>query len=113
MWRTIVAVIRGGNFAGAVWQRPQLERNRFSPSSLMVSSWALAAVAEAVDSFAASLLALRAFASRPRKMADASSSAAIPNLIFIVHLPAATSAGQSGKSSLPSIDWHSYPGQVD
>src|SRR5580700_1821146 len=31
MWRTIVAIIRGGNFWGAAWQRPQFARKRFSP----------------------------------------------------------------------------------
>jgi len=33
MWRTIVAIIRGGNFSGAAWQRSQFARNRFSPSA--------------------------------------------------------------------------------
>src|ERR1700739_3776655 len=32
MWRSIVTIIRGGNLWGAMWQRPQLARNRFSPS---------------------------------------------------------------------------------
>ena len=32
MWRTIVAMVRGGNLCGAMWQRPQLVRNLFSPS---------------------------------------------------------------------------------
>lgn len=27
-----VAIIRGGNFCGAAWHRPQLAWNRFSPS---------------------------------------------------------------------------------
>ena len=35
MWRTMVTIMRGGNLCGAAWQRPQLARNRFSPSSLM------------------------------------------------------------------------------
>lgn len=38
MWRMTVAVMRGGNFEGAAWQRPQLARNRFSPSSRDASS---------------------------------------------------------------------------
>ncbi|MGB0035228.1 MAG: hypothetical protein WBP79_07125 [Candidatus Acidiferrales bacterium] len=32
MWRTIVAIMRGGNFGGAIWQRPQFDLNLFSPS---------------------------------------------------------------------------------
>ena len=28
MWRTTVAMTRGGNFCGAAWQRPQLARKR-------------------------------------------------------------------------------------
>ena len=37
MWRTIVAIIRGGNLWGAAWHRPQLARNLCSPSARMAS----------------------------------------------------------------------------
>src|SRR6185312_9538297 len=32
MWRTIVAIMRGGNFCGAAWHRPQFARYLRSPS---------------------------------------------------------------------------------
>jgi hypothetical protein len=41
IWRTIVAIMRGGNFCGAAWQRPQFAWNLFSPSSLIASACAL------------------------------------------------------------------------
>ena len=41
IWRTIVAIILGGNFCGAAWQRPQLAWNRCSPSTRMASASAL------------------------------------------------------------------------
>src|SRR6267142_5730692 len=42
MWRTMVAIMRGGNVGGEAWQREQLARKRFSPSSRMApSSWEL------------------------------------------------------------------------
>src|SRR5882762_8162634 len=33
MWRTMVAIILGGNLCGGMWQRPQFVRKRFSPST--------------------------------------------------------------------------------
>src|SRR5258708_39102909 len=33
MWRTMVAIIFGGNLCGGMWQRPQFVRKRFSPST--------------------------------------------------------------------------------
>src|SRR3979490_390649 len=33
MCRTMVAIIRGGNLCGGMWQRPQFVRKRFSPST--------------------------------------------------------------------------------
>jgi hypothetical protein len=33
MWRMAAAITRGGNLCGGWWQRPQLMRNLFSPSS--------------------------------------------------------------------------------
>jgi hypothetical protein len=41
IWRTIVAIMRGGNFCGAAWQRPQFAWNLFSPSSRIASACAL------------------------------------------------------------------------
>src|ERR1700676_4094765 len=38
MWRTMVAIIRGGNLCGAAWQRLQLARNRCSPCTRMASA---------------------------------------------------------------------------
>ncbi len=35
MCRTMVPIMRGGNFCGAAWQRPQLDWNRRSPSTRM------------------------------------------------------------------------------
>src|SRR5271170_7000755 len=37
MWRTKVAIILGGNLCGAMWQRPQFVRKRFSPSTRMAA----------------------------------------------------------------------------
>src|SRR5437016_705089 len=41
MCQTIVAIIRGGNFCGAAWQRPQLARKRCSPCMRMASTLSL------------------------------------------------------------------------
>jgi hypothetical protein len=41
IWRTIVAIMWGGNFCGAAWQRPQFAWNLFSPSSLIASACVL------------------------------------------------------------------------
>src|SRR5580704_12193317 len=38
MWRRMVAIMRGGNFCGAAWQRPQLARKRCSPATRMASA---------------------------------------------------------------------------
>src|SRR6266536_2365131 len=38
MWRTMVVIMRGGNLCGAAWQRLQLARNLFSPSTRMASA---------------------------------------------------------------------------
>src|SRR3954466_3676263 len=93
MWRTMVAIIRGGNLGGAAWQRPQLERKRFSPSTCMDSFRALccAETVGAAESFAASLLLL-ALAIKPSDKALATRNAARRNLIFIARLLAAASA---------------------
>src|SRR5271169_1208730 len=37
MCRTKVAIILGGNLCGAMWQRPQFVRKRFSPSTRMAA----------------------------------------------------------------------------
>src|SRR3982074_2592346 len=94
MWRTIVAIIRGGNLGGAAWQRPQLERNRFSPSTCMVSFCApgSAETAVAEESFEVSLLPPFALAIKPRDKAPATKNAAKTNLIFIVRSLAAAAA---------------------
>jgi hypothetical protein len=50
MWRRIVAIARGGNFGGAMWQRPQFAWNLFSPSSRKARlSWIPDAVAASGD----------------------------------------------------------------
>jgi hypothetical protein len=38
MWRTMVPIMRGENFCGAAWQRPQFDRKRRSPSTRMASA---------------------------------------------------------------------------
>src|SRR5712675_127393 len=48
MWRTMVAIMRGGNLCGAAWQRLQLERNLFSPSARVLSAASLLRSAEAL-----------------------------------------------------------------
>src|ERR1041384_3635000 len=94
MWRTMVAIMRGGNLGGAVWQRPQLERKRFSPSTCMGSLCALCSAAQvgAGESFAASLPPLPALAIEPNDKALATRDAASKNFIFIARLLAATLA---------------------
>jgi hypothetical protein len=45
MWRTMVAIMRGGNLCGAAWHRLQLARNRCSPCTHGVgigAGWAAA-----------------------------------------------------------------------
>jgi hypothetical protein len=44
------AITRGGNLCGAWWQRPQLVRNLFSPSSLSERSTAAASGADVAAS---------------------------------------------------------------
>lgn len=44
IWRMMVAAARGGSFCGAIWQRLQLARNRFSPSILTDGSTRIADV---------------------------------------------------------------------
>src|SRR5690242_10639470 len=93
MWRTIVVIMRGGNLGGAAWQRPQLERKRFSPSTCILSFRAALCSAETVgaeESFAASLPPpLLALAIKPNDRAVATRNAARKNFIFIVRLLAA------------------------
>src|SRR6478609_478855 len=120
IWRTMVAIIRGGNLGGAAWQRAQLERKRLSPSRCMfsfcaawLSDWPAGAAAAAV-SFGASLLPpLLALAASPSDMAPATRNAAKANLIFIIaRLLAAASASQSDRSCQSSRDWRFCPGQI-
>src|SRR6478672_8266792 len=94
MWRTMVAIMRGGNLGGAAWQRPQLERKRFSPSTCIFSFCALcsAETVGAGESFAVSLPPLPALAIVPNDRALAARNAAKRNLIFIARLLAAASA---------------------
>src|SRR5437660_11734081 len=84
IWRTIVAIIRGGNFGGAAWQRAQLERKRFSPSKCRLSSCVVFAEAEAVAVAEAGESLLPAFlALAPSVSVSARKAAAITNFIFI------------------------------
>jgi len=56
----MVAIILGGNFGGAAWQREQLDRKRFSPSSLEASSceeWVEETAGAPLSFFASSVLA--------------------------------------------------------
>src|SRR5215468_7332213 len=55
MCRSAVAIMRGGNFCGAAWHRPQLARKRFSPSIRIVSGLSVPTTAEASADFLAEL----------------------------------------------------------
>src|SRR5690242_4474231 len=61
--RTMVAIMREGNLGGAIWQRPQLERNRFSPSKCRFSSCVelFAVVAGAVELLAVAVAGVLEF----------------------------------------------------
>src|SRR5215475_12542793 len=95
MWRTMVAIMRDGNFGGAAWQRPQLERNRFSPSRRRFSSCVeLPVAAEAVA--AESLLPPLVLAAAPiaSSMARARKRVEIAVLILIICFLMARAASQ-------------------
>src|SRR6266849_112941 len=47
--RMAVAITRGGNLCGAIWQRPQLVRNLFSPSTRSARSTTAASSAVAAE----------------------------------------------------------------
>src|SRR5262252_695954 len=55
MCRRAVAIMRGGNFWGAAWHRPQLARKRFSPSMRVVSASAVPTTAADSADFLAEL----------------------------------------------------------
>lgn len=60
MCRMMVAIILGGNFGGAAWQREQLDRNLFSPSRLIAPScavWLAETAGAPLSFFASSVLA--------------------------------------------------------
>src|SRR5476649_2741080 len=92
IWRTMVAIIRGGNLGGAAWQRAQFDRNRFSPSRRLGSSCAArAAEAElAPASLGASLPPVLAPAARLNNMALARRKKGRINFILIARPLAAT-----------------------
>src|ERR1700674_4923864 len=49
MWRTMVAIIFGGNLCGGMWQRPQFVRKRFSPSTRTAALFCAAVGGATVD----------------------------------------------------------------
>src|ERR1700680_364579 len=51
IWRRMVAIMRGGNFCGAAWQRPQLARKRCSPWNRMLSACVLCTINVPASSF--------------------------------------------------------------
>src|SRR5215475_1188440 len=97
IWRTMVAIMRDGNLGGAAWQRPQLERNRLSPSRCRFSSWVeLAAAVVAV--VAESLLLPLVLAAAPivSNMASDRQAAEIAVLILIICFLTGPAASQTG-----------------
>src|ERR1700690_1425569 len=83
MWRTMVAIIRGGNLWGAAWQRLQLARNRCSPCTRMASASALLC-ARGVLMVALSLSVLRGESAADIDDTSANTAARITTLVFIV-----------------------------
>src|SRR5262249_19505266 len=96
IWRTTGAIRRGGNLRGAAWHRPQLARNRSSPSRRV--SWT---VLLSAPGFAAGGVSLRApdfgAADTTAPMVRARNRVTIANLVFIAHLHRETLASQTGK----------------
>src|ERR1700682_4353117 len=98
----IVPIVRGGNLGGAAWQRAQLARNRFSPSSRMVSSCAasldeVAAVAVAAAGAGVLFLLLGVLAhadatASPINMARIARAKGLRVLNFIADLPSGRAA---------------------
>src|SRR5690242_13055101 len=120
MCRTMVAIMREGNLGGAVWQRPQLERNRFSPSKCRFSSCVelvAAVVAAAVELFAVVFAGAVEFlpsldlAAAPiaSNMANARKAVDIAVLILITCFLMAPAASQTGTSCRLSRDWRCCP----
>jgi len=97
IWRTIVAIMRGGNFWGAAWHRPQLARNLFSPSTRIVS-----ASAELRTTFSVELLLRGDAAAIPIVDMSAKSHKPARALLFIP--PPVRAARQSGMRCLLSIN---------
>src|SRR5215470_17627002 len=52
IWRMAAAITRGGNLCGAMWQRPQFVRKRFSPSMRSALSTAAASLLGGTAGFA-------------------------------------------------------------
>src|SRR5277367_6334238 len=103
IWRTMVAIIRGGNFWGAAWQRPQFAWNRRSPSTRMVSASA------ALRTTGALVLTLLPDEAAPHT-AEASTKSPISNRIFIFigDFPAPMGK-QNGMQGPLSKGWHFHP----
>src|SRR6185437_12700530 len=93
--RTIVAIMRGGNFCGAAWQRPQFARYRRSPSirrlaeSISVADSALVALAEEEVPGLGTLAA-----TAPRADANIAIQISCKIFVFIVPFPAAKRSGR-------------------
>lgn len=100
IWRMIVAIMRGENFGGAMWQRPQLAWYRLSPSRRMGSScaaWAVAGAFALATSLSLSLSPGLAPAARATLTPRASNTAEIKIRILNVHPRLAPTARQSDK----------------
>src|SRR5713226_7474107 len=89
--RMAVAITRGGNLCGAIWHRPQLVRNLFSPSTRSARSTAAvssAVAAEVEEGFAAGEApATRAAEEEPADVAELACSCAVAEKLSPVITP--------------------------
>src|SRR5450755_1752544 len=104
MWRTMVAIMRGGNLWGAAWQRLQFVRNRCSPCTRMASASALLC-ATGVLMRALSFSLLRGGPAAYNDDTSANTMGRIVTLVFIVP-PRVLEERQNGKRFLLSKDSH-------
>ena len=119
MWRITVAIMRGGNFEGALWQRPQFARKRFSPSRRDASSifGCVLVVDEPVDGasfFSLSLFAHPAIAKNraPAITVIRRSVRVLVARLLIAHPRMATAVIQSATSCPPPTDLRRVPAQT-
>src|SRR5215469_18219425 len=105
MCRSAVAIMRGGNFWGAAWHRPQFARKRLSPSMRIESTSAVTTTAEASADFLAELDPAQR--GRVRTMAPSIPSREHGKVVFTappLQLPSDRAESENGRRAQSSTD---------